>query len=32
MRHQFLVPQLELKPVVYVKVTSNWLERRPQAA
>lgn len=26
MRHQFLVPQLELKPVVYVKVTSNWLE------
>src|SRR5690349_11888171 len=26
MRHQFLVPQLELKPAVYVKVTSNWLE------
>lgn len=26
MRRQFLVPQLELKPVVYVKVTSNWLE------
>jgi small-conductance mechanosensitive channel len=26
MRHQFLVPQLEVKPVVYVKVTSNWLE------
>jgi len=26
MRHQFLVPQLELEPAVYVKVTSNWLE------
>lgn len=26
MRQQFLVPQLELKPAVYVKVTSNWLE------
>ncbi len=26
MRTRFLVPQLELKPVVYVKVTSNWLE------
>jgi small-conductance mechanosensitive channel len=26
MRRQFLVPQLELKPSVYVKVTSNWLE------
>lgn len=26
MRRQFLVPQLELKPAVYVKVTSNWLE------
>lgn len=26
MHRQFLVPQLELKPVVYVKVTSNWLE------
>ena len=26
MRRQFLVPQLELRPMVYVKVTSNWLE------
>jgi small-conductance mechanosensitive channel len=26
MRRQFLIPQLELKPAVYVKVTSNWLE------
>lgn len=26
MRRQFLVPQLGLKPAVYVKVTSNWLE------
>jgi small-conductance mechanosensitive channel len=26
MRRQFVVPHLELKPVVYVKVTSNWLE------
>lgn len=26
MRRQFLVPNLELKPAVYVKVTSNWLE------
>ena len=26
MRRQFLDPQLELKPAVYVKVTSNWLE------
>jgi len=26
MRHHYLVPQLELKPAVYVKVTSNWLE------
>jgi small-conductance mechanosensitive channel len=26
MRRQFLVPQVELKPSVFVKVTSNWLE------
>jgi small-conductance mechanosensitive channel len=26
MRRYFVVPTIELKPVVYVKVTSNWLE------
>ena len=26
MRHHFLVPNVELKPTVFVKVTSNWLE------
>jgi len=26
MRRYFVVPAIELKPVVYVKVTSNWLE------
>lgn len=26
MRRYFVVPSIELKPVVYVKVTSNWLE------
>jgi small-conductance mechanosensitive channel len=26
MRKQFLVPKLDLKPEVYVKVTSNWLQ------
>ncbi|HJT69245.1 MAG TPA: mechanosensitive ion channel family protein [Terriglobales bacterium] len=26
MRRDFLVPQLELEPAVYVKVTSNWLQ------
>jgi small-conductance mechanosensitive channel len=26
MRHRFLMPQLQLQPEVYVKVTSNWLQ------
>jgi len=26
MQKDFLVPQLELEPAVYVKVTSNWLQ------
>jgi predicted transglutaminase-like protease len=26
MRKQFLMPNLELKPEVYLKVTSNWLQ------
>ncbi len=25
-RHYFLVPTIELEPVVYIKVTDNWVE------